>query len=65
MNSYEFLYNFPPTHPPTTASEHSYGKSELGYGTTELGYGTTKADAGVGIGLKKGESEIWPKQIIN
>ena len=25
-----------------------------GYGTTELGYGTTNADAGVGIGMKRG-----------
>ena len=34
------------------------GFPELGYGTTELGYGTTNADAGVGIGLKKEDSEI-------
>ena len=27
-------------------------------GTTELGHGTTFTDAGVGIGMKKGESEI-------
>ena len=26
----------------------------IGYGTTELGYGTTHADAGVGIGMKRG-----------
>ena len=30
-----------------------------GYGTTELGYGTTVTDAGVGIGLKRGDSGIW------
>ena len=30
-------------------------------GTTELGHGTTFTDAGVGIGMKKGESEIWKK----
>ena len=26
--------------------------------TTELGYGTTNADAGVGIGMLKGDSKI-------
>ena len=35
------------------------------HGITNIGYGTTKADAGVGIGLKWGDSEIWQKKIIN
>ena len=30
----------------------------IGYGTTNIGYGITNADAGVGIGLLKGDSEI-------
>ena len=37
-----------------------YGKF-IGYGTTNIGYGTTNTDAGVGIGLLKGDSEIWQK----
>ena len=32
-----------------------------GYGTTELGYGTTNADAGVGIGLKRGFRNLIEK----
>ena len=31
---------------------------KMGYGTTNMGYGTTNADAGVGIGMLKGDSGI-------
>ena len=34
------------------------------YGTTSAVYGTTNADAGVGIGMKRGDSEIWQKTAI-
>ena len=30
--------------------------------TTNVVYGTTNADAGVGIGMKRGDSEIWQKR---
>ena len=30
---------------------------------TNTGYGTTNADAGLGIGMLKGDSEIWLKNI--
>ena len=32
-------------------------KENIGYGTTNIGYGTTNTDAGVGIGLKRGDSK--------
>ena len=31
-------------------------------GTTNIGYGATNADAGVGIGMKRGDSNIWLKK---
>ena len=36
-----------------------------GYGTTELRNGTTNTDAGVGIGMKKGEFEDFTEKAIN
>ena len=35
------------------------------YGTTNAGYGTANADAGVGIGMKWGDSEIYKKKTMN
>ena len=37
--------------------------SDAGYGTTNVGYGTTNADAGVGIGLKRGIQKFEKKAI--
>ena len=38
----------------------------VGYGTTNVGYGTTNADAGVGIGMKKGDSKnLIKRQLIS
>ena len=42
----------------------AFRKVRVSHGTTELGYGTTNADAGVEIGLKRGDSEIWQKKTI-
>ena len=41
------------------------GTTNTGYVTTNAGYGTTNADAGAGIGMKRGDSEIWQKKTIN
>ena len=35
--------------------------TNMGYGTTNMGHGTTNADAGVGIGLKRGIQKIDKK----
>ena len=32
--------------------------SQMGNTQKQMGYGTTKTDAGMGIGLKRGDSEI-------
>ena len=37
----------------------------FGYGTTNVGYGTTNADAGVGIGMKRGDSKKLIEKAIN
>ena len=59
-------FNFVPR--ATEASPHSFEllsqASGNGYGTTESGYETTNADAGVGIDLKGGDSEICQKIVI-
>ena len=34
------------------------------YGTTNAVYGTTNADAGVGIGIKRGDSRILLKRVL-
>ena len=36
------------------------GTPLIGYGTTNIGYGTTNADAGVGIGMKRGIRKFRP-----
>ena len=38
-----------------------YGTTNAVYGTTNAVYGTTNADAGMGIGMKKGDSEMSQK----
>ena len=37
----------------------------IGYGTTNVGYRTTNADAGVGIGLKRGIQKFDNKILID
>ena len=39
-------------------TKHPQQSKEKVYGTTNTVYGTTNADAGVGIGMKRGDSEI-------
>ena len=43
---------------------NSIGITNTGYGTTNTGYGTTNTDAGVGIGMKRGDSKICLKRLL-
>ena len=38
--------------------QNKRGQDDVGWAEVGLGYGTTNTDAGMGIGLKRGNSEI-------
>ena len=51
MISYDFLDG---SRPPQTNGRRQMGTTNAVCGTTDTVYGTTNANAGVGIGMKKG-----------